>query len=308
MRRAVLILTLVALGALTAAWAGGWFDALSAWASQQQRGVQNALAGGLRALRAGEPGALAALLGLCFAYGLAHAAGPGHGKVLIGGYAAASRVPPGRAVAIAVAASLAQATTAVVLVYAGVVLLGWTRDRVVGTADEWLAPFSHAAIGLVGLWLVWRGALRLWRRNGGAGHGHAHTAHAHGHGHDHAHHEGCGHRHGPSAEEIAAAGTWREAAVLIAGVAMRPCAGALFLLALTWGMAIPLAGILGAYAMGLGVAAVTVAVALGGVWLRTGLAVSLGDGTAGRVLLPVLELAVGLAVAAVALRLLVGSV
>lgn len=304
MRRAVPILTLLALGVLAAAWAGGGFDALAAWASQQQRSVQNALAGGLRALRAGEPGALAALLGLCFAYGLAHAAGPGHGKVLIGGYAAASRVPAGRAVAIAVAASLAQATTAVALVYAGVVLLGWTRDRVVGAADDWLAPFSHAAIGLVGLWLVWRGARRLWRRNGGAEHAHGQAAHAH----DHAHHEGCGHRHGPGIDEIAAAGTWREAAVLIAGVAMRPCAGALFLLALTWGMAIPVAGILGAYAMGLGVAAITVAAALGGVWLRTGLAVSLGGGTAGRVLLPVLELAVGTAVAAIAVGLLLAAV
>ncbi|MCX7645521.1 MAG: hypothetical protein N2Z62_09545 [Rhodobacteraceae bacterium] len=305
MRRAVPILTLLALGALAAAWAGGGLDALAAWASQQQRGVQNALAGGLRALRAGEPGALAALLGLCFAYGLAHAAGPGHGKVLIGGYAAASRVPAGRAVAIAVAASLAQATTAVALVYAGVVLLGWTREAVAGAADAWLAPFSHAAIGLVGLWLVWRGARRLWRPGGERGdrlHHHAHAAH----GHDH--HEGCGHRHGPSAEEIAAAGTWREAAMLIAGVAMRPCAGALFLLALTWGMAIPLAGILGAYAMGLGVAAITVAAALCGVWLRTGLVVSLGGSSAGRVLLPVLELAVGITVAAVALGLLLAAV
>lgn len=301
MRRAVVILTLLALGALAAAWAGGGFDALSTWASEQQRVVQNALAGGLRALRSGEPGALAALLGLCFAYGLAHAAGPGHGKVLIGGYAAASRVPAGRAVAIAVAASLAQATTAVMLVYAGVVLLGWTRERVAGAAEDWLAPFSHAAIGLVGLWLVWRGMRRILRNGGARG---LHAAQ----GHDHAHHESCGHRHGPSADEIAAAGSWREAAVLVAGVAMRPCAGALFLLALTWGMAIPSAGILGAYAMGLGVAAVTVAAALGGVWLRAGLVVSLGNGTAGRLLLPALELATGIAVAAVATGLLLSAI
>lgn len=296
MRAAVLILTLAVLGALAAIWWAGGFDAAAAWASAQQREVQNTMARGLRALRAGEPGAMAALLSLCFAYGVVHAAGPGHGKVLIGGYAAASRVRPARAMAIAVAASLAQATTAVALVYAGVLAFGWTRDQTAGAADAWLAPVSHAAVGAIGLWLVWRGARRFVRQRIASG--------GHHHGHDHDHHAGCSHSHGPGPDEIAAAATWREAAALVGGVALRPCAGALFLLALTWGMAIPLAGILGAYAMGLGVAAVTVAVAVGAVWLREGLSLGLGRGTAGRILLPSLELGVGLLVTAFAASLL----
>ncbi|SMO98835.1 hypothetical protein [Paracoccus laeviglucosivorans] len=89
------------------------------WATAMQRQAQNGLARSLQALRAGDPGASAQLMGLCLAYGFFHAVGPGHGKFLVGAYSMSRAVPMGRLVFATVAASLGQALTAVALVLGG---------------------------------------------------------------------------------------------------------------------------------------------------------------------------------------------
>lgn len=315
-----LILTgvLVLLGLLLF-WGIGGMDRLSEWAAAGQREAQNALAGALRRLRAGEAGAFAALIGLAFAYGVFHAAGPGHGKVLIGGYGMAERVRLGPLVVIAIASSLAQATTAVVLVYSGVLLLNLTRETMVGVTEDIFAPASYAAIGLIGVWLAWRGLrkLRTAPKPAAAAHHHAHHNHHHSHGHhDHAHdhhghdphhsHDdacGCGHRHAPTMEEVARVHSLRDALVLIAGVAIRPCTGALFLLILTWRMGIDAVGIAGAYAMGLGTASITVAVAILAVWAREGTILALSEGRLARAV-PLIEFGAGLAVAVISFQMM----
>lgn len=314
-----------------ALWATGGLADLGQWAADGQREAQNAMAGTLRGLRGGESGAFAALMVLAFSYGVFHAAGPGHGKVLIGGYGVARRVRLIPLAALALASSMAQATTAVVLVYAGIMALDWTREHVVGVAEDVMLPISHGAVALIGLWLAWRGlsGLRRMAAEDGRqavahdhghhhdhGHAHAHHAHAHhahdGHGHDHAGHRhddactACGHRHGPTLDEVERVTSFRAAAALIAGVAMRPCTGALFLLVLTWQMGIGLAGIAGTYAMGLGTALVTVGVAALAVWAREGALSTLAAGRIGRAA-PVLELAAGLAIALISAHLLGGS-
>lgn len=306
MRRGLMLAGLLVAAPLLLVWMAGGFDGLARASAAASRAAQEAMAQGIRAIRAGEPGAVAALLAVAFGYGLAHAAGPGHGKMLIGGYAAARRVSAGKLVSLSLAASLAQATTAVAIVYAGVLIAGWTRERMTWIADALLVPFGHAAVAGLGLWLAWRGLRNLrWA----AHHGHAHDhgqAHEHRHDHDHAHGPDCGHAHGPSLAEAAAVTTPREAVALIAGVALRPCTGAIFLLILTWNFGIWSVGIAGAYAMGLGTAAVTAGVALLALWAREGALQTLAGGRVARVL-PVVELGVGLAIAAVAGVLLAGT-
>jgi ABC-type nickel/cobalt efflux system permease component RcnA len=303
-------LALIVLGLLGAVavwlWGMGGIMLLERWAADGQHDAQNAMAGLLRRLKAGDAAALAGLMGFCFAYGFFHAAGPGHGKVLIGGYGLGRRVPVGRLAGLAVASSLAQAATAVALVYAGVFLLDWSRERMVDTAEAWLAPLSYVLIGSVGLWLLLRGARKLWAQR------RATAVPAHDHHHDHAHDHSacadCGHAHAPSLEDAAAVRSLRDALVLIGAVAVRPCTGALFLLILTWRMGIDAAGIAGAFVMGLGTASVTVLVAVLSVTARESALAQIAGGPATARALSLIEIAAGALVVLVAAQLFASTV
>ena len=305
MQRSILILGLFLGGALGVLWLLGGFEALQRMVVAAQRDMQGTLAAAVRHLRAGDPGALVALMVACFSYGFIHAAGPGHGKVLIAGYGVGRRVALVRLSLLALASSLAQSLVAIALVFAGITLLGWTREQMVGLTDRVMTPISYGAIMALGLWLVWRGAARVRRQRarvgGDQGHGH------HDHGHEaHVHDEHCGHAHGPTVEEAAQVTGWRDASGLIVGIAMRPCTGALFLLILTWQMGIFASGVAGVLAMGVGTAAVTVGVATFAVWAREGAIASLPGARIAQAL-PVMELGAGLVVALVAGQLLIGS-
>ncbi|MBY6138812.1 hypothetical protein KUV26_05120 [Leisingera daeponensis] len=294
-------LTIAALGVAALAvwlWGFGGAGAVSVWAAEGQREAQNAMARGLRALRAGEPGALMALLSLCFAYGFFHAAGPGHGKLVIGGYGMGKPVPLLRLAGLALASSLAQAATAVLLVAGGLLLLDWGREQLTSAAEDVLAPVSYGLIALVGVWLLARGVRRLLASRPAAAARQAHHGHAHG--------EvcaSCGHRHGPTAEEAADVHSLRDALAIIGAVALRPCTGAVFLLLLTWRMGVLWAGIAGAFAMGIGTATVTVAVAAAAVTMRKG-ALAQMQGTGALRAAALLEVLAGAVVAVLASQIM----
>jgi ABC-type nickel/cobalt efflux system permease component RcnA len=309
MRRAFLILGAVLALFFAVFWLTGGVGVLEHWVVGAQREVQSSLAAAVRAIKTGQPGALALLLSVCFGYGVLHAVGPGHGKVLIGGYGMGRRVPFWSLSGLSLAASLAQSAVAVAFVYAGVAVLGWTRDAAQGVAEQVMVPVGTAAIGLVGLWLMLRGLRGIWRQQAaGQGHDHAHHHHDHHHSDHHHHHDhdedcSCGHAHGPTIAEVEKITGWRDAVALVAGVALRPCTGALFLLILTWQVGIGLAGIAGTFAMGLGTAVVTVGVAAMAVWAREGALASLPVGQVGKAL-PWFEAVAGALVALIALSLL----
>jgi ABC-type nickel/cobalt efflux system permease component RcnA len=309
MSRVVLVAGTVLALAFGLVWLLGGLDPVQAWVLEQQRQVQNALAGAVRAIKGGQPGAIFGLLSVCFAYGFLHAAGPGHGKLVIGGYGMARRVPFGRLAGVALASSLAQAAVAVGLVYAVVALLGLGRSQAEGLAEEVMAPLGTLMVAGVGLWLVWRGVAGLRAQGAQLSGSHHHHHHAHEDHHDHAPHshgavcDTCGHAHGPTVDEVQHLTGWRDTLALVAGIAMRPCSGALFLLILTWQLGIASAGIIGTFAMGLGTAMVTIGVAAMAVWAREGALASLPGQGAAR-FLPWFEIIAGLVVAVAALSLL----
>ena len=307
MRRALIAAGLGVALVMLALWLGGGLDALKAWAEAGARAVQREMAAAVRALVAGQAGALGGLLALCFGYGVFHAAGPGHGKLLVGSYGLARRVPVWRLAGIALASSLAQSTVAVGLVLVLVMAFGWARASVEGLAEAIFLPLSHGLIAALALWLIWRGlrGLRAAHLAAKAGPirlpGQGGAAHPPG--------CACGESHGPSLRQIEAADSPRAALALIAAIALRPCSGALFLLVIAWQTGILASGILGVYAMGLGTALVTVAVAVLAGWSREGALAALPARA-----LPLLErgqalveLMAGAIILAVALPLLVAS-
>ncbi|MEL7176349.1 MAG: hypothetical protein AAGK28_07475 [Pseudomonadota bacterium] len=271
----------IALGLLVLAalvfWLTGADDRIAIWAANGQREVQGAMASYLRGLRAGEAGAFWGLMGVCFAYGFFHAAGPGHGKLAIGGYGTARRVTALRLSGLALVSSLAQAATAVLLVYGAAFALGWGRQRIETVSEDIMAPVSYGAIALIGLWLLWRGSKALLYADQ-----HTHTADGTC--------GGCGHKHVPTVEEARSVRSLRDALIVVGAVAIRPCTGALFLLILTWRLGIEAAGIAGAFAMGLGTATITIGVALLAVSAREGALAQLSEASSlGRVA-PILEI------------------
>ena len=235
-------------------------SALTNWAAQQQRSFQNAMAGSLQAIRAGDTVAMVSLCGLTFAYGFVHAIGPGHGKILLGGAALSSQSTLRRMTALTIISSLAQSLTAIIIVVGGVTLLSLSSTDTVSLTERWLAPISYAAIALIGLYLLIRAVRQFWRLGRASKHssGCAHTT-------DQC---DCGHRHGPNLQEVDALSSWREMAVLVASIAIRPCTGALFLLVIAWRFQILPAGVLATLTMGLGTAAFNLVVAGAGVGLR----------------------------------------
>ncbi len=303
MSRYLIIPVALACGLLLWFWGSGGFDSLAAWAAGEQREFQNQIARSLRAARAEQPQAVATLLTVCFAYGFFHAIGPGHGKVLIGGYGLGRRVAFWRLSAISVLSSLGQAVTAVVLVYTGVLVFQMSRQSLIGTTEQIMAPISYGAIAAIGLWLVFR-AMRSFAKRQRSEAAHHQHHHDHDHSHDHGVCSDCGHKHGPSAEEVANVGSLREALVLIAGIAARPCTGALFVLILTWQMGIAMVGIAGAFAMALGTATVTTLVGWTSFGLRGGLLASASATRFASVLAPTIELVAGLVIAVIASGLL----
>ncbi|WP_172294491.1 nickel/cobalt transporter [Pseudoruegeria sp. HB172150] len=307
MQRWFLILPVLSVGLIAWMLNAGLYTDLVMWASAWQRDFQNGLAAALRSLRAKEPGALAWMMALCFAYGFAHAVGPGHGKVLIGGYGVGRRVNVMKLSGIALLSSLGQAVTAVVLVYGALLVLGWDRLQMTDAAENMLSPASLVAIGAVGVWLAGRGALKLRRKRQQV---ELDCGHHHGHGNDHHHDSGdghcqaCGHRHGPTLDEVESAAGLRDSLVLIGSIAIRPCTGALFLLLLTWHMGIPLAGVAGAFAMAAGTAAVTVSIAVASTLTRESTLLSFGDAEWARALMPWFEVGAGTLIAITSVSML----
>lgn len=241
------------------------------WLSTQQRNFYGAITTSLDALRT-DWTAFWVLGGLSFVYGILHAAGPGHGKVVISSYVLANETQLRRGVALSVLSAMMQSLVAVVFVLIAAGLLGMT-SLAMSDAANWIGIASYAMVALLGVWLIAR-KLFGWGHN----HGHHHAAssadmarkaRAHLHDHDHSHTNGHGHGnhshdhdhegHVHVVTPAATSGSWREQLGVVLAVGLRPCSGALVVLVFALSQGVLAAGIAAVFLMGAGTA-ITVAV------------------------------------------------
>ena len=253
-----------------------------------------ALKSALGAIKA-DPAAAWSLVGLGFAYGVFHAAGPGHGKAVIAGYILSSERALAKGVALSFAAALIQAVVAIGLVGAVFILAGGTAPTMTRTADL-VEIVGFALVASIGAAMTWRkagkllGVIGLARNPVGLSSA-----------------ECCDHVHLPPPERLERLAGLRDMAGIALGAGIRPCAGAILILVLALSQHMLWAGIAATLAMALGTAMTTSAMAALAVYAkRLALRLAGGRGTGGAVLVSGLELAAAAFVLVLGLSLLIG--
>jgi nickel/cobalt exporter len=203
---------------------------------------------------AGEHG-LAASIGVLivsFLYGLFHAVGPGHGKVLLTGYLLAGRHTIKRGVWVAGLSALLQALTAIVLVIGLYYLIGVARGKTEAAA-QYLELIGYGFMVAVGAWLLVRGLREAWGLIKGGHH----------------HHEGtCTHHHAPV---LTGKESRRSIALMVLSMGIRPCSGALIVLMFACIVGAVWVGILASLIMALGTFLATAGMASIALWSKKGL-------------------------------------
>jgi len=290
---------------------------------EQQRAWHRELAGTVRALRreaSFETGF--ALILAAFLYGLFHAAGPGHGKAIIGTYLLTQPTALRRGLALSTLSALLQGVVAIVLVGAGFLLFGLVRQDVELSA-LWFERISFLLVAIIGLALIVRSVRSLRRSFGGGAkpvhHLHDGDHHAHAHVHDHGkegahHHHGHAHEHGAECDHAvhvdpAQASDWREGLGIILAIGLRPCSGALLVLFMAFILHLYVAGIVAVVAMSVGTALAVSVLALATVYARgaAGRLAGVIDSTAAARVGSVVALAGGVLVSGLGVTLLIAS-
>lgn len=178
----------------------GPFAHILMWINLRQQEFYHSLAAAMKAMRQ-DGSKLWLLIGLSFAYGIFHAAGPGHGKAVISSYMVANEVALRRGIMLSFVSALLQGLTAVVVMMLAYFVLRGTAISMTDAA-WFLEISSYVLVTLFGAWLLWRklgpSILRLFGRRPAYSLSAAHAGHSHGGhgGHSHAHaHSHAGHSH-----------------------------------------------------------------------------------------------------------------
>ena len=307
---------------------GGAEGGVTGWLIAEQSRLTHLMSAKVHALH-GSPSAVWGLVSLGLAYGVFHAAGPGHGKALIASYMLANDRSLRRGAVMALLAALLQALIAVALVGAAGLVFNATAAEMNRAAGS-LELMSYAGIVAIGLWLVGRKGLALiaalrarfeqrqalfaapafaglaWTRRARTLSAAAYRAASPDGSGRFA--SNCGHAHAPDPTALDGPFSWRQAAGTVIAAGARPCAGAILILVFALSQGLFAAGVAATFAMALGVAVTTGALAaLAGFAKRIAMRFAAGEDARAVLVARGFEFAAALGVLAFGLALMLGT-
>ncbi|WP_105496272.1 nickel/cobalt transporter [Escherichia coli] len=177
------------------------------------------------------------LLGFSFVYGILHALGPGHGKIVITTWLATHPSKLKSGIGLSLTASLLQGIAAITLVTVVLSLLRLPAGQL-HLSRFWMEKGSYLLVGALGLLLCLRALKKLrilLQRPKLTDFRPYHIHHANC---------GCGNKHLPAPEQLQRGEGWRAKSMIVLLMGMRPCSGAIMLLlfskvigVFSWGVA-----------------------------------------------------------------------
>lgn len=254
----LLLLTLLLLAA--AGWLWSQWPQLLLHSVQWQKVLHQQMTALLQQVELNPHQAGLSLLGFSLIYGILHAAGPGHGKVVIATFLATHPTKLKTSLQLTFAAAVVQGLMAIALVTVLLVILKLS-SRQLHLSSYWLEKSSYLLVALLGLWLAARALRKLWlllrpvtvtpkiMRIRPLDHIHDASC-------------GCGHQHVPDSAMLAAASGWKTKTMVVLSMGLRPCSGALMMLLFAKVIGVYGWGVLSALAMALGTALTVSAMAL----------------------------------------------
>lgn len=237
--------------------ATGFAATIIAWQNKFHLELQRAVA----ALKT-DRSAFWALSLASFAYGVFHAAGPGHGKAVLASYMVANETALRRGLLLAALAALLQGAVAIAIVGAAALVFNATAKNM-SDAAALVETFSYAAIAALGARLVWtkgRAFLAALRAPAAALPSQARFA-CEAVDPSHIHGPGCGHLHAPDPAMLGSSFSWPDAFATIVAAGARPCSGAILVLVFALSKGLFLAGVSSALFISAGTAITTGALA-----------------------------------------------
>jgi nickel/cobalt exporter len=236
-----------------------WMTGVIAAAARVQGDLNDTISDRIREVTATHSlKALAVILALSFVYGILHAVGPGHGKMVVASYLMTRRERIANGVIVGSLISLVQGISAIAIVGVLAIVLQFSQLRVVDHTTL-IEAVSYALIALIGVRMFYQAV---------TGQSHDHSHHGAPAGHEHHHHDHHDHGAASLSPSGVAALPRNNMYGLAFAAGLTPCASAIIVMLFALANHAFVIGIESALAMSAGMAMTVSAIGIASIFAR----------------------------------------